>query len=84
MVTLNGTYGAGLLPGYELMPESGAGSIQVVTITSLMVFYNGINSGFYFSGPVYARDRWCIRAYNSGFVANPAPFNFNVMVFQPG
>jgi hypothetical protein len=82
MVTMNGTYGAGLSPGYETMPESFSGSTgcQVLSPTSWLVFYNGPNNSLYAAAPAYARDKWCIRVYAGCYVAGPVNFNFNIMV----
>jgi hypothetical protein len=83
MVTMNGTYGTGLSPGYEMMPESFSGSgtgCQVLSPTAWLVFYNGPNNSLYAAAPAYARDKWCIRVYSGCFVAGPVNFNFNVMI----
>ena len=88
LVTLNGTYGAGVAYGYERVPDDMPLSTippqQITVTTSFAVFYNGLNSGFYVSGPVFARDKWCIRTFNSAYYTSPVPFNFNIMVFNPG
>lgn len=87
MVTLNGTYGSGNDFGYERVNEFGSGTppfqLQVASTVSFLVFYNGLNSGFYGAAPLYAKDKWCIRTYSGNFVADPAGFNFNVLVVNP-
>lgn len=83
IVTLNGTYGSGNIPGNEIVTEFGYLNIQVTSTDSFLVFYNGPNSGFYAASPAYAHNRWCIRTYSGNYVSNPDGYNFNVMVVNP-
>jgi hypothetical protein len=56
IVTMNGTYGSGNIPGNEALNEFGccSGSVQIASATSFLVFYNGINSGlFHITGGVF-------------------------------
>jgi hypothetical protein len=84
LVTLNGTYGSGAIPGYEMLAETtgSAGTCQVLSATSFLVFYNGPNSGLYAASPAYARERWCIRTYDGCFITTPINLNFNVLVIN--
>jgi hypothetical protein len=86
IVTMNGTYGAGSGLGYTIVPEvtgTTPTGPQINSVISFLVFYNGPGSGFYAGSPEYAKEKWCIRTYSGGYVADARNFNFNVMIVHP-